>query len=260
MKRASRSSTTSSPQIVLSSEASPALLPGSSLPAASTSNTCETLRRFISLMAATSSALRHRHAGHVVVRRRILLQVVAGHRLDDRLDLDLARAAAGAGPGRVADGLEGAAAAAQRADDGALRDAVAVADLGVVRQIGGRERGLRLAHREEQRGARLGQRRAAVEELLQRRRGAGVAEQDGAGELALADDQLVVDAAPRLGVGHDLVVGVAALLLAHDGEVDAHHLELRRGARAFVDLVFGARRVSRSASTAVCSHSGATRP
>ena len=97
-----------------------------------------------------------------------------------------------------------------------------------------------LAHREEQRRARVGQRRAAVEELLQRRRGAGVAEQDGAGELAVADDQLVVHAAPRLGVGDDLVVGVAALLLAHDGEVDAHHLELRRGARAFVDLVLGA--------------------
>jgi hypothetical protein len=47
----------------------------------------------------------------------------------------------------------------------------------------------------------------------------------------------VIDAAARLGVGDDLVVGVAALLLAHDGEVDTHHLELRRGARAFVDLV-----------------------
>ena len=184
--------------------------------------------------------LGHRDARHVVVRRRIVLQVVAGHRLDDRLDLDLARAAAGAGPGRVADRLEGAAAAAQRADDGALRDAVAVADLGVVRQIRGRQRRLRLAHREQQRRARVGQRRAAIEELLQRRRGAGVAEQDGAGELAVADDQLVVDAAARLGVGDDLVVGVAALLLAHDGEVDAHHLELRRGARAFVDLVLDA--------------------
>ena len=81
----------------------------------------------------------------------------------------------------------------------ALGHAVAVADLRVVRQVARPTSGRRpRASRKQQLGAVLGQRRRAVEGLQERRRAVGVAEQDRAGQPAVADDQLLVDAARRL--------------------------------------------------------------
>ena len=58
--------------------------------------------------------LAQRHAGHVVVRRRVVLDVVAGHRLEHLLHLRLARAAPGAGARRVAQRPQAAAAVGDR--------------------------------------------------------------------------------------------------------------------------------------------------
>ena len=86
------------------------------------------------LMAAIELALGHRHARHVVVRRR---DRPAGRRRPRprAIALTWALHEPQPVPARVASqtALKRAAAAAQRADDRALRDAVAVADLGVVR-------------------------------------------------------------------------------------------------------------------------------
>ena len=57
MNRASRSSSYSFPQIVFSSDASPALLPASSRPPASAANTDDTLRRPRSRIAVDESGL-----------------------------------------------------------------------------------------------------------------------------------------------------------------------------------------------------------
>ena len=64
----------------------------------------------------------------------------------------------------------------------------------------------RACERKEQLGAIVGQRLLAIEGLQKAGRRIGIAEQDRAGQPSVADDQLLVDAARRLRVLHDLVI------------------------------------------------------
>ena len=125
-----------------------------------------------------------------------------------------------------------------RLDDRALAHAVAAADLGVV---GHRERA-RLALvpgvaevglAEHQAVADLGDAAAVAQQLEVPRAVDGVAVQHAADELVVADHELLVDAARRIGE-HDLLGVVAAGEIARGEEVDAGDLELGRDLRARV--------------------------
>ena len=135
MKRASRSSSYSPFQTVLSSDASAGLLAGSSLPPASASNTADTDFRPCSRIAFDELGLAQRNAGHVVVDRGILLDLAAAEPLDQLADQALAGAAAHAGAGRVHHRLGAALAGRDAGADRRLGDAVAVADLRVGRHL-----------------------------------------------------------------------------------------------------------------------------
>ncbi len=143
--------------------------------------------------------------------------------LDEAGELELAAAAAGAGAGAFADGGDAALALADGLDDGALGHGVAVADLGVVEQfpdvhVVGEALGQHL-----QPGARQGF--AALEKLHEPAAGVGLAEQDGADQLAVAQDQLLVDALGRVEMADHLAVRPGGVDLAHRRQVDAHHLQ-----------------------------------
>ena len=179
------------------------------------------------------------------MRGRILGDLIAGGDFEQRLHLTLARSAAGARARRVAERLQRAAAALHDREDLALRDAIAVAHLRVV--------GQRFHHRVDGRGAAgtartgdaaeqqlraiVGQQAFTIEGLQQAGNHRGIAEHDRAAQPPVADDQLLVDAARRLRILHDLVIGIVGVLLAHRGELDAHHLQLGGHARAFVGRV-----------------------
>jgi hypothetical protein len=141
--------------------------------------------------------------------------------LDDRL----ARAAARARARDRHDLLRRAQPAlTDRRDDLALADPVAVADLRTVRELGGG--GLRRAREQLE---RIGGALAGANLVDEQLGAARVAEQDRAEHLAAGRrDELAVRAGG--GVGNDDL----ALALGRAGrdELDAHHVELRRGDRA----------------------------
>ena len=141
-----------------------------------------------------------------------------------------------------------------------LADAVAVAHLRVVGQFGGPDFGVGRADVEHQRDALLGQRQSAVEGLHQKRDLADVADQGGADEFAVANHDGLVDAVFGLGELDELVVVVLGRLQAHRGDVDAGDLELGRHPSNRGRRHDGSVPVRWSASTAACSHSGATSP
>ena len=238
------------------------MLPGSSRPSASAANTADTLRSPCARIGRDQLGLAERHARHVVVRRR-----------DRPARASPAAAASSAStcglhepqpvPARVAshERLQAAGARRHRRHDAALRDAVAVADLRVVGQLGHRA-----APSPRRRRGRASPRacRAAARRGRTSAGGMGPAEASPSriapASAALAHDQLLVDAARGVGVDGDLVGLARRLLLAHHRQLDAHHLQLRAHGRSRRRRRAGARPVSRSASTRVCSQSGATRP
>ena len=263
MNRASRSSTYSSPHIICSSEARPILLlASSSPPGASAAKTADTdLQARARGSRAISSGLGIGTPGTYQVAAGSSSTAPPAAHSTICATRRLAGAAALAGPGRVhhaADRL--ARRRATQAAIGALADAVAVADLRVVGQLGGAHLGRRPAEVEQQLDPLLGQRQPAVEGLHQERDLADVADQGGADQPVVADDDALVDALARLGEDHELVVVALGRLEAHRGHVDAGDLELRGDPRAVVRGVAGSRPVMWSASTLACSHSGATSP
>ena len=192
------------------------MLPGSSLPPASASKTARDAAQVRARwMAAISSGLAQRHAGHVVVRRRIVLDVAAADRLDRSPDH---AACTSRSPCRRASRRTTALSAAcsppaTRADDRALGDAVAVADLRVVRQVAPtRGLGAGAPRAKSSDGALVGQRRAAVEDLhAASARLADVAQQDARRPAGRRGRSASCRRRGRLGVADDLVVGLGGL-------------------------------------------------
>ena len=172
---------------------------------------------------ADQVGLGERHARHVPVHRRILDGRIARAAFEECLDVLLARAAAGAGAGGVAERLERALSAADGSEDLALGDAVAVADLRFVRRLQDTLRSGRLRRRKEEPGRIVGESCAAIEGVQEARRRLGLAEQDGARQLPLADDQLLVHAALLVDVFDLLVLLGDRIARAHHREVDAHY-------------------------------------
>ena len=235
MNLASFSSMYSSAHIILSSEASPILDFASSAPSgASAAKTEDTDRRPCSMIAAISSGLSigipgtyqfadgssttAPPAAHSTIWQTMVLQEPQPL---PALVLSITPAT-------------DLHAALHAGDQGALGDAVAVADLGVVGEFGDADLGRRGAEVEQHLQPFLGQRQPAVERLHQEGDLGAVAEHRCADELLVPDDQRLVDAAARLGE-HDVLVGVPLRALhAHRGDIDAGHLELGRGPRAVV--------------------------
>ena len=77
--------------------------------------------------------------------------------------------------------------------------------------------------------------RAVAERLEQRRHDGAVAHDDRADEPVAAHDQLLVDAARRLLIAHDLVAGVLRFLPPHHGDVETGDLEPGGRARAAIE-------------------------
>ena len=143
--------------------------------------------------------------------------------------------------------------------DGGLADAVAVADLHVVGELGHRDFGGRAAEVEQQLHPLFRQRQAAIEGLLQEGQLLAVAEQRGADDLAVADHDRFEDPPLRLGED-DVLIGVAlGFGQPHRCYLDAGDLELGGGTGTEV-AACGLLPVITSASTTACSQSGATRP
>ena len=116
----------------------------------------------------------------------------------------------------------------------ALGDAVAVADLRVVGQRPRADERRVAAHRAEtaaRRGCRAA-RAARSKACCSAGAPSGSPSRIAPGQPAVADDHLLVDAARRLGVAARPRRLGRRLLVAHHGEIDAHHLELGRHARA----------------------------
>src|SRR6266851_2998714 len=202
MKRASRSSSYSLPQRVLRSEARPTLLGASSRPLASASNTAETLRRPRSLISRISSGL----------------------------------ASGTPGTYQWTDGSSTGASPAQLSRS-ALTSFLHEPQPVPARVASQSALSVRLPPRTEARSSPLEtplqlQTCAAIEGLEETRRRLGLAEQDGAGQLPLADDQLLVHAALLVDV-LDLPVRLGdRLARAHHREIDAHHFQFCGDARA----------------------------
>ena len=148
-----------------------------------------------------------------------------------------------------------------RLDDLRLGHAVAVADLRGVRNLLRRRR--RRPRRSRGTAARRGSRQAAS---IPRTPAASdgtmraVADHDRAGQPVVAHDQLLVDAARRLGVADDLVVLLDGIL-ARPSRRGRHPPPSAWSTASSPDRrASGSCRVSRSARTCACSHSGATSP
>ena len=226
MKRASRSSSYSPGQSVLSSEARPTLLAGSSLPPASSRNTALTDLRPRLLDLGDELRFLERHAGHVVVLARIVAHF-AEIGFEQLRHQTLARAAAQARPWcRRRPWRRSGSPRSESPRRSALADAVAVADLRVVRQIGHLQQGHAGGRAEEQIRASRRHRGPGHEHLHERAGGFGLAQQNRAGDLVVADDQLLVDAARRLAIDDHFVVWLRRLGLAHRRQFHAHDLEL----------------------------------
>ena len=156
----------------------------------------------------------------------------AGGEGDDLLDRRAAGTAAGAGARDRHDlARRRAAALGDGGDEVALADAVAVADLGRVGQVGGAGQG-----RVGQRLQRVADEVAGADGGDERLRAARVAEQHRADDAPVADRELAIDAGRRVG---DDRLEIAARLTGAD-EVDARDLELRAGHRAEVQRGRGA--------------------
>ena len=172
MNRASRSSTNSSAHIISSSDARRHL--GARRPpapsGASAANTDDTECNWSSRIVPHQLGLVIGDAGHVPARRRVLLDVAAGGPLDDLRDQLLARPAALARPGRGHHAGDRLLAVAHAGDQRALADAVAVAHLRVVGQLGHADLDVGGADVEHQRHPFVRQRQPAVERLHQERR------------------------------------------------------------------------------------------
>src|SRR3954452_10139766 len=145
MNLASFSCTYSLPQIIRSSEVSPIFdLASSAPPGASAAKTADTDLSSWARMAAMSSGLASGMPGtYQLAEGSSCTSPSAGpppipsaRGLDDPRAPTPARAAALARPGAVHDRTDAAAAVGHRTADGALRDAVAVADLRVHRHLG----------------------------------------------------------------------------------------------------------------------------
>ncbi len=113
--------------------------------------------------------------------------------------------------------FDSAASALDAFDDGALVDVLAVADLSVKRDLLQRHAFGRRADIEQQPDSLLGQRRVGLERMQQGGRLAAIAKQDTAHQPAIADNQLLVSTAPRLGKLHHLVALLARLFQSHRG-------------------------------------------
>ena len=113
-----------------------------------------------------------------------------------------------------------------RLHDSPLADAVAVADLGVVRQIGCLQQGHAGRCSEEQIGPARGHGAPGHEHVHERARRLGVAQENRAGDRVVAHDQLLVDAVPRLAIHDHFIVWTRRSCLTHRGEFNTHDLEL----------------------------------
>ena len=210
------------------------------------------------------------HRGQLLARlapagaeERGLLGGAAALDREQLADERLARAAAGAGAGDVDDLERGAeAAGADGVDDLALADAVAVAHAGAVGEVGGGG----LARLGEQR-ERVGRLAAGADRVGEQLGAADVAEQDRADGPAVARRRSACGSCARRR--RRPRARRRATPARH--EVDAHHLELRRGDRAGVGGVAvgrvarrpwparGSARRCRARSPRCCAHSPTAR-
>ena len=182
------------------------MLPGSSLPPASCAEDLADGLEAAVLDLGDELRFFERHAGNVVVLARVVADF-AEIRFEQLRHQALARAAAQAGLGAGADlGDALAALGLNRLDDLPLADAVAVADLRVVGQVRRLEQRDARRRSEEQIGAARRHLGPGHEHLHERAGGFDLAEQDRAGDLVVADDQLLVDAARRLAIDDHFVV------------------------------------------------------
>ena len=159
--------------------------------------------------------------------RGIVRHQAVGGQFQHRLHLHLAGTAARAGAGGVANRLEAAGTGVHRGDNFALGNAVAVANLGVVGHIFNiqRRRGIP-GQGEEQLRAVVGQRLAPVKGLQDARHRQAVAQQDGAGNLALPNNHFLVHVPVGLHVGNHFVVVIHGVFVAGHRQLNAHDLEL----------------------------------
>ena len=227
MNRASRSSSYSPPQNVFSREASPALLARVLFPSRQSREHGGNVlrpRSWIARRARTSRAERRRHSSARKGRRRPRLPPPAPAVLHVRL----ARAATVAA--RVASQRieRERHASLDRGDDRALDTPLQLPTCA----SSGMSRHSRAAVRRASGKRRSGRSGSGPrdQELQERRRRTGVAEQDRAPEPAIANDQLLVDAARRLAVVTSSSSGPSAPSRP-SRPVDPHHLQFRRHAR-----------------------------
>ena len=244
MNRASRSSTYSPSQSIFSSEASAILLAGSSPPAASAANTAETQlaarargspRSSSGLSSGTPGTYQwprgsSTHRSPPTAARRSRRPAACRSRSPCR-------------PACVHDRRERSrAAATQRAR---MRPLVTPLQLQTCASSGSSAalpRRCAAGAGSNSSSARSSGSAAAVEGLHEEGDLADVAEQDRADQPAVADDQLLVDAARGLGELHDLVVGVGGLLVAHRRHSTPITLSFVASRRAVVGGVRVARR------------------
>src|SRR5690606_10028736 len=124
-------------------------------------------------------------------------------------------------------------------NDLALGDAVAAANLGIVRERrNGRLRVRRAASRgeglaEDQQVAKLRNILLLLEQVEIPAAVGGIAIQHRADDAVVPDDYALVDAAARVAQ-HDILAPVAARKIASGEDIDPRHLELGRGHRSAI--------------------------
>ena len=161
------------------------------------------------------------------MNRRVFNHQAIGGQFQHGLHLHFAGTTTGAGAGGIADGFEAAVAVVYCGHNLGLGNAVAVANLGVVGQV------FHIQHRhgiggqrEQQLGAVLRKRLSPVERLQNPRHRQAVAQQDRAGNLAIAHDDLLVDVPVGFHVGNHFVFIAAGVFVAGHSQFHAHYLQL----------------------------------
>ena len=167
-----------------------------------------------------------RDPGHVIAGGRVLLHGAVRRPLHHLLDQELARTAALAGAGGVHRARNRRAAALHGGHERPFRDAVAVADLGAVVELGHAGLLTGPADVEQERDPLLRQGQPAVVRLRQVGHFPAVAQQRRAHHFVVADHDGLEDAAAGLGEDDVLVRVEFRSVEPHGGDVDAGHLEL----------------------------------
>ena len=171
---------------------------------------------------------------HVVAGGRVLLHRAVRRPLHHLLHQEFAGTAAFAGPGGVHGAGHRGAAALHGGHERPLRNAVAVADLGAVVELGHAHVLTRPADVEHQRDPLLRQRQPAVVGLGQVGHLPAVAQERGTHHFVVADHDGLEDAAAGFGEDDVLVRVEFGAVQPHGRDFDAGHLELGGGPRAEV--------------------------